>query len=369
MNTNIDRASCITSARRRGVALAFWAILLTLLLVLGIWNIREDRQEAENRLSSEAGRMAAQLAGLLSLPAWELDALTARTIVMAAMEDQSIYAIRVQGAQGMLEGQRRNYQWEAVPWDDEIMENSVQGMNPLKLEGQPVGYVEVYLSPRLTEEDLAQKARREVVRFFLCAVVSTAALILLLWAWGDVALLRRCLRRHFGKQDVSDDTASASNGPVAMSRTEVADCPQPDNEPQNGVAAGAVISADLGRAFLLRRPEAWRITAALFGQTFAHAPRLMARLYEADEVGSLCRLGDILERAAPSVGAERLAAAAHAMQSALNDPECPSVALAVETCVLTLQEALDALKPNALRGACQGSATGKSTAAGGTEIM
>ena len=28
----------------------------------------------------------------------------------------------------MLEGQRRNYQWEPIPWDDEIAENSVQGM-------------------------------------------------------------------------------------------------------------------------------------------------------------------------------------------------------------------------------------------------
>ena len=118
----------VTPVFRRRLALAVWAAALLLFLLMGVWNVNADRQEAENRLSSEAGRTAAQLAALLSLPAWELDELAARTIVMAAMADESIYAVKVQTNKGLLEGQRRNYQWEPVPWDDEIAENSVQGM-------------------------------------------------------------------------------------------------------------------------------------------------------------------------------------------------------------------------------------------------
>ena len=115
----------ITHGTRRWLALAAWAAGLLLFLLLGLWNLNSSRRDAENRLISEAGRTAAQLAALLSLPAWELDELTARTIVMAAMEDDSIYAVKVQTKRGMLEGQRRNYQWEPVPWDDEIAENTV----------------------------------------------------------------------------------------------------------------------------------------------------------------------------------------------------------------------------------------------------
>ncbi len=344
--------SLTSPAVRRGVALAVWLAMLLLFLLLGIWNIHEDRQEAENNLSSEAGHMAAQLANLLSLPAWELDELTARTIVLAAMEDQSIYAIKVQGPHGMLEGQRRNYQWEPVPWDDEIMEHSVQGMNPLKLEGHPVGTVEVYLSPRLINEDLAQKAHREVIRFSLCALGCTMVLLTLLWTWGDLALLWHLLQKHLLKTEMVantdadnediDATVPAANAPVVSTPREPA---FPATHLREDVAAGAIISADLGRAFLLRRPDAWRITAGLFGQTFAHAPYLLARLYETDDAVSLCRLGYILERAAPCVGAERLCAAAHAMQAALNDAECTTVALTVEECAITLQEVLDALTP------------------------
>ena len=359
----------INHVLRRRLALIVWAAALLLFLLMGVWNVNEDRQEAENRLGSDAGRMAAQLAALLSLPAWELDELAARTIVMAAMADESIYAIKVQTTKGMLEGQRRNYQWEPVPWDDEIPENSVQGMNPLKMEGRPVGSVEVYLSPRITAEDLAQKARREVARFCLSAAFCSLVLLLLLWHWGDLARVRLLLFERAplrvggaGKSGAAvpadavtpvADVAKVSAPAEAVSASPVAEAVPAEAQQSDDVAAGAVISAELGRAFLRRRPEAWRITAALFDRTFAHAPGLLLRLYTADDAENLCRLGRILEKAAPCVGAERLASAAHAMQWAVNDTDAASAAQAVEECVLALREVLEALEGLQLRKKCR----------------
>ena len=361
----------ISHVLRRRLALAVWVAALLLFLLLGVWNVNEDRQEAENRLGSEAGRTAAQLAALLSLPAWELDELTARTIVMAAMTDESIYAIKVQTPRGMLEGQRRNYQWEPIPWDDEIAENSVQGMNPLKMEGRPVGSVEVYLSPRITDEDLAQKARREVARFCLSALFSTLVLLALLWHWGDLARLKALLLERTaprgtaasGTEPAADSTPAVSMEPgladifESGSARSHALSPQPAAEAQGGsavplsedIAAGAVVSAELGRAFLLRRPEAWRVTAGMFGRTFAPAPDLLLRLYALEDADNLCRLGQILEKAAPCVGAERLASTAHAMQWAVNDSDAASAAQAVEECVLALREVLSALEGQTAR--------------------
>ena len=368
----------INNVLRRRLALIVWAAALLLFLLLSVWNVSEDRQEAENRLGSDAGRMAAQLAALLSLPAWELDELAARTIVMAAMADESIYAIKVQTNKGMLEGQRRNYQWEPVPWDDEIPENSVQGMNPLKMEGRPVGTVEVFLSPRITDEDLAQKARREVARFSISAAFCTLVLLLLLWHWGDLTRVRVLLfmrtpfhpdaRKRVGSAaaSVAGDDQPPASAPVAEGEPAPASAVTAPTDQQEQIvppqglvdglaeglaapqkedtAAGAVISAELGRAFLLRKPEAWRITAGLFDRTFAHAPGLLLRLYAADDAENLCRLGRILEKAAPCVGAERLASAAHAMQWALNDADAASAAQAVEECELALREVLEALE-------------------------
>ena len=292
------------------------------------------------------------------------------------MTDESIYAIKVQTPRGMLEGQRRNYQWEPIPWDDEIAENSVQGMNPLKMEGRPVGSVEVYLSPRITDEDLAQKARREVARFCLSALFSTLVLLALLWHWGDLARLKALLLERTAPRGTAASGAepAADSAHAAASEPGLADIfesgsagnsaarsheasSQPVAEAQGGstaplsadIAAGAVVSAELGRAFLLRRPEAWRVTAGMFGRTFAPAPDLLLRLYALEDAENLCRLGRILEKAAPCVGAERLASAAHAMQWAVNDSNAASAAQAVEECVLALREVLGALEAQTAR--------------------
>lgn len=340
----------ITHGTRRWLALATWAAGLLLFLLLGLWNLNSSRRDAENRLISEAGRTAAQLAALLSLPAWELDELTARTIVMAAMEDDSIYAVKVQTKRGMLEGQRRNYQWEPVPWDDEIAENTVQGMNPLKMEGRTVGSVEVYLSPRLSAEEQALTARREVWRFALAALFWTGALLLLLWHWGDLARLRRLLARKADAALPGPDASAPEKIVLGLSASTA----EGDNAPDEGegrapqahgapVPCFAPVNPALGRSFQRKHADAWQITAGLFRQCFARAPELLSRLYADGETAGLCHLGRMLELAAPCLGATRLTEAARAMQAALNDPQCETAALAVEECMRALEDVLAAL--------------------------
>ena len=331
----------ISRTARRAAALLVWGAGIALLFVLGLWNLETSRRDAENRLSAEAGRMAAQLATLLALPAWDLDEMTARTIVMGAMEDERLYAIKVETRQGIIEGQRRNYLWEPVPWDDELSEDCVQGMNPLKVEGETVGSVEVWLSPRLMGEEEAQLLARERWRFSLGTALWTLALLLLLWLWGDLAALRRLLGR-LGSTAEGDD-AKAPPEPVVLGLAPRAaeEGAGPDAAP---LAEAPPVDRDLGRRFQRKNPDAWRVTAGLFRQTFARAPGLMQRLYADGETAGLCHLARMLEQAAPCLGAERLAEAARRIQAALNDPDCETRALPVEECGKALEEVLAALE-------------------------
>ena len=91
------------------------------------------------------------------------------------------------------------------------------------------------------------------------------------------------------------------------------------------------------------------MTAALFRQTFAHAPMLMMRLYAEDELEGLCHLGRMLLAAAPCLGAVRLEDSAREMLDALEDPGCEARALAVETCATDLEEVLQALSGAAVK--------------------
>ncbi len=343
--------------------LAIWCAGLLALLLPALWTVREEREAARERLAIEARNTAVQLSALLAVPAWDVDELAARTIVMAAMENESIYAIKVQTPQGMLEGQRRNYQWEPVPWDDEIDEGAVSGVSPLRVEGRPVGTVEVYVSPRVSQEGAALAARRETWRFVLSFLCWTAALAFM---WRT--RLQRDATGGGGGQSVprrepEDSLALAATGAEALSE-EAAPCGQIQTEqgsPCDGggvaarddepigplsapLAAGEVASPALGLAFMRRHDHAWQVTAGLFRHSFAQGPELMGRLCAAGDDAALCRLGDLLERAAPCLGAERLAAAARDMQTALHCPDRERATLAVEECVQALDAVLDALR-------------------------
>lgn len=356
----VGGGSSLFRARRRWLAVAVWLAGLALLVAMALWNLSSEKRNAESRLTSEAGRTAAQLASLLALTGQEPDEKSAHAVALGAMEDDRIYAVKVETRNGLVEGERRNYLWEPVPWDDEITENCVQGANMIKIGGQNVGNVDVWLSPRLNEEENSLLASREFARFAMVGGLWTAALLLVFWQWGD---LRR-LRRYFsaGAQDDDTKAANISENMFADSNNlhdrsnsgidEIEDTSCGIGEAgkvsvgSSGSADAPVVDAEAGRRYQRRTPEAWLVTAGMFRQTFARGPALISRLYSEGEVAGLCHLGRMLEQAAPCIGAQRLFSAAKAMQAALNDPECKAGALPVEECARALEEVLDSLCGN-----------------------
>ena len=340
---------------RRLAALGIWGLGVLLLVLQVVWGVSAVRRDVESRLIGEAGRAAAQVAGLLSQPAWEMDELGVRTVIMSIMEDTRIYGIMVQTRQGFFDGMRRNYQWEPVPWDDEITEHAVQGMSQLSMEGQFIGKVEVYLSRREAAAEIRAGRDRELWQGGLWLVYLTAALLALYWYWGDLAHARRWASACW-QQLRGNESAPAEESVAAVPRTssirlglspvddEAAPKGESGSDPAQPVEEGpVVISAELGRNYQRTHPESWRVTAGLFRQTFERGPRVLTRLYEENELAGLCRLGQTLEKDAPCLGAERLSETARAMQTALNDPQCETHATAVENCSVALREVLTAL--------------------------
>lgn len=323
----------ISHSTRLWFALAIWGAGLALLLALGWWNVASFQRDNENRLISEAARMASQIASLLTLSGGRVDSARAKILVMAAMEDENLYAIKIETRQGVLEGQRRNYLWEPVSWDEEIAENCVQGMTPIRQAGRTEGMVEVWLSPRLNAEEDSMLEKREQWRFLFPALLWTGALILLLWYWGD---LRRWRRACAGNQPA----CPREEPTLGLVRDG-----EETGEQENG-SAPPLVSAREGRNFQRKNPDAWLVTAGMFRQTFAHAPDLMNRLYAEGATAGLCHLGRMLEQAAPCIGATPLAAAACRMQTALNNPESSERAISVEDCIRVLEQTLAALSGN-----------------------
>lgn len=327
-----------TRTNQHWLALAIWAAGLFLFGGLSWWNLQTFKEAGEDRMISEAGRIAAQIAGILSMPGVDMDSITARSVVMGAMEDDRIYAVRVDARPDVQEGQRRNYLWEPVPWDDEITDNCVQGMTPIRVGGAVLGKVEVWLSTRLEDEEDALLVERELWRFGLTSLIWTAVLVLVFWQWGGFKLLRH----------VSDGSAAANESRGDPEKV-LYNLRNDDGLQGCGIAEDppeAIVNARKGRDYQISHADSWLVTAGMFRQTFARGPALISRLYADGETAGLCHLGRILEQAAPCVGAEKLAGAARDMQSALNDPDCQSEAKLVEECVVALEDVLEALCGN-----------------------
>lgn len=297
----------------------------------------KSQEDAENRLIGEAGRTAAQIAGLLSLPGVRLDASSIGSIVVAAMEDDRIYAIRIQSRKGVTDGRRRNYLWEPVTWDDELADNCVQGMNPIRIDGQVEGKVEVWLSPRLNEEEDVLLAVREKMRFAIAAGGSTLILLLLLWHWGDLGHWRKVL---IAKEEPGEASyAKPGKIVLGLSNAEKAKIAAACAQPQKP----GLIDPKAAKDFQNNNEDAWPVTAGLFRQTFSRAPGLISRLFAEGELAGLCHLGRMLEQAAPCIGAKPLVYAAREMQAAVNNPDSDNQASAVEKCVMVLEQTLEAL--------------------------
>ncbi|MEG2171723.1 MAG: hypothetical protein RRY29_00525 [Desulfovibrionaceae bacterium] len=163
------------------IALVLWVLFMALLMVLTAWQLHASRMDATLRLQADAHRMAARAARILAVPAWEINEVSARSIVMSEMEDSRVYGMVVYDHLGFLEGQRRNENWECMPWDDLVPENMVEGTHSLTLEEQVVGAVHVYLSPRLLDEDMSALWWREMARFGITATVLCIFLMGILW--------------------------------------------------------------------------------------------------------------------------------------------------------------------------------------------
>ena len=156
-------------------------IFLALLVISSAWEMHTLHHDGDLRLQQEAGTLAKRASLYLTGICWDMDAPAARSSIFTEMEDLRLAGMLIYDREGLLEGMRRNGNWEPVPWDDLVPENSVEAAAPIIMEDVPVGQVVIYLSRRTLDEELSAKERRELARISALAVIPCIAMARLLW--------------------------------------------------------------------------------------------------------------------------------------------------------------------------------------------
>ena len=292
---------------------------LAVLVLSSAWEMHALRHDGELRLQQDARTLAKRASLHFAGITWEMDAPAARNSIFVEMEDLRLAGILIHDRKGLLEGMRRNGLWEPVPWDDLTPENSVEASAPIMMEDVPVGEVVVYLSRRALDEELAAKARRELVRVTALAVIPCVALALLVWQLA-------VRRAEHGAQ-----TPCASPSPDGQSRAgeQGAVLPPPLQLPPDWD------NENTRRAYL----EACR---AFIRDQHASAA-LLYRLTAREDWGELREAARALREAALALNALPLAEAALSVQDAAL-ANTASAARRVEICIPALTSVLNAVK-------------------------
>ena len=330
------------AGRRLAGAILVWLAAIGIACFMGFAEERLVRDVLDQELAAEAARSATGIGAVASMPGWTMDETLARSLVMRVMEDRRLYAVVIRAEDRMLEGQRRGWRG-LVPWDDEMTEETVQGMSIRRgPDGDEVGTVEVYLPTRLVAAQMEEVRHAIYARTALWVVFATAALLLFLWFTGDLCLARIGQADKLGqaarqarqtRQDGDEADAAAAGRPSGRPALDAS---------QRDIYHDGIEPSD-GRRFVADNSEGWSAVADGFRRAWRDAPDRLAVLFRQNDAGGLAREALELRTAALSLGAHRLAEQSGLVARALAGAGEASPAAALQDCRRELERVLDAL--------------------------
>jgi PAS domain S-box-containing protein len=169
----------MTTRRRIPVAIVVAAALVTVATVVlsayAIANYRSERARQMRDLKWLMVVQAKESAVALALPVWNIDRAQIDEVVEAMAQPNSIYGISVNVA-GRTHGLARNRKWKLVPWDGKsVPEGMITEQQPVIFNGDGIGTVRLYATPKFIDEDLQTS-----IRSFISTIVFADALLVLI---------------------------------------------------------------------------------------------------------------------------------------------------------------------------------------------
>ena len=311
---------------RRCTAFTLWLSALVLAFACSSWRMHDIHARFEQQLSQRVAAVAEELASLLAVPGWNLDATVARALVFAAMRDPELYAVKIAKADTLLEAQRRGASGELEPWDGVLLESTVQTIKPITSDSGEIGTVEVYLRADNALDVVHAANVQEMVRFLLHGFLATLCYLLYRISCGDLVSLSQIVSQLW--QGLRRSLSGI--GKKAQSRFAIS---------QQGSVTDFAAEPMLPK----ENAQHFAVTRVLFVHTFAHAPEMLSRFLSEENVGALQHLIGLMEQAAPCVEAFALQKAACTARKALARDD-KLYGCEVEACILALENLLMALQ-------------------------
>ncbi|NDV22571.1 response regulator [Desulfovibrio sp. JC022] len=153
-------------------------ISLISFVVSGAYDYNSMRNNMLEELNQKADGLVERLSESLITPLWNVDQAAINRILLSEMNDKRIKAILVTEDNGnnVFSGKIRNEVWEIVNFSAWPIGKFVKRKAEISIMNQPIGAVEIFLSPKFIDDELYQSLLSSLLRTMLLVILINLAL-------------------------------------------------------------------------------------------------------------------------------------------------------------------------------------------------
>ncbi|MFW5499545.1 MAG: response regulator [Maridesulfovibrio sp.] len=154
------------------------AISLISFIVSGAYDYSLMRRNMLNELNQKADGLVERLSESLITPLWNVDQAAINRILLSEMNDKRIKAILVTEDNGnnVFAGKMRDENWNIINFKNWPIGKFVKRKTEISIMNQPIGAVEIFLSPKFIDDELSQSLLNSLLRTMLLVMLINLAL-------------------------------------------------------------------------------------------------------------------------------------------------------------------------------------------------
>lgn len=179
----------LLKSRRKGLSifgkLNLILLLSAVLIFVGLSSFTyfKSRKNIDSEIQSLAQFMADNLSVSLAMPLWNFDLNTSAKTLEAAMLDKQVYAILVRYEDNIQIGKIRNDQWKIIDTDQEISGDYYSISTDVTIDGQNLGTVDIYLTPKFMMQELTRSLINMLIGFISVTTLFLLCLFISIRLW------------------------------------------------------------------------------------------------------------------------------------------------------------------------------------------
>lgn len=156
---------------RIGLLIIF--ISLTTFVISGAYDYSAMRNNMLQELNEKADGLVERLSESLITPLWNVDQAAINRIILSEMNDKRIRAILVteDNGQNVFAGKIRDAAWNIADFIEWPKGKLVKRKAEISIMNQPIGAVEIFLSPKFIEDELYQSLLNSLLRTMFLVVL------------------------------------------------------------------------------------------------------------------------------------------------------------------------------------------------------